>query len=412
MTMLTPDFSPCPQTPASNEVSDPITELLRGHARELIAVALETEVQLVLSQLRGDGRDVVRNGYLPARHVTTAVGDVKVDVPRIRSRDGESVNFASSMIPRYLRRSQSISAWAAYAYLKGISERDVASVLEVVLGEGAKKLTPSVLSELKKSWTKEFDEWNQRDLSNVRFTYLFADGIYQEIRGDNPKICVLVLMGVDERGKKHLIAIEDGTRESTQSWREVLLGAKARGLAAAKLATGDGALGFWAALDEVFPSTTHQRCWMHKTANVLNYLPRTTRAKAKDDLHQIWMAGGRAAAEQAMALFEEKYSAKYPRAVTCLLKDRTALLAFYDFPAEHWLHIRTSNMIESTFATLRHRTKRVKGAFSKDSALAMMLQLALEAQKRWHQITAVERLGELIEGVRFVDGVAQLGVAA
>jgi transposase-like protein len=374
----------------------------------LIAVALEAEVQSVLNELRRDGRDVVRNGYLPERLLTTAVGDVAVQVPRIRARDGEVINFASSMIPRYLRRSVSISAWAAYAYLKGISERDVASVLEVVLGEGAKKLTPSVLGDLKKSWTKEFDEWNQRDLSTVTFTYLFADGIYQEIRGDNPKICVLVLMGVDDKGKKHLIAIEDGVRESTQSWREVLLDAKSRGLKAPKLATGDGALGFWAALSEVFPSTTHQRCWMHKTSNVLNYLPRTTRSKAKDDLHQIWMAEGREAAEKAMALFEEKYAAKYPRAVTCLVKDREQLLAFYDFPAEHWLHIRTTNAIESTFATLRHRTKRVKGAFSKDSALAMMLQLALEAQKRWHRITAVERLGELIEGVRFVDGVAQL----
>ena len=408
MTMLTPDFSSRPETPASTEVSDPITELLRGHARELIAVALEAEVQSVLNELRRDGREVVRNGYLPERLLTTAVGDVAVEVPRIRSRDGEPVNFASSMIPRYLRRSVSISAWAAYAYLKGISERDVASVLEVVLGEGAKKLTPSVLGEMKKSWTKEFDEWNQRDLSTVTFTYLFADGIYQEIRGDNPKICVLVLMGVDDKGKKHLIAIEDGVRESTQSWREVLLDAKSRGLKAPKLATGDGALGFWAALSEVFPSTTHQRCWMHKTSNVLNYLPRTTRSKAKDDLHQIWMAEGRSEAEQAMALFEEKYAAKYPRAVTCLVKDRVQLLAFYDFPAEHWLHIRTTNAIESTFATLRHRTKRVKGAFSKDSALAMMLQLALEAQKRWHRITAAERLGELIEGVRFVDGVAQL----
>ncbi len=408
MTMLTPDFSSRPETPASSEVSDPITELLRGHARELIAAALEAEVQSVLHQLRDDGRDVVRNGYLPGRSVTTAIGDVAVEVPRIRARDGEVVNFASSMIPRYLRRSESISAWAAYAYLKGISERDVSSVLEVVLGEGARKLTPSVLSELKRSWTKEFNEWNARDLGEMTFTYLFADGIYQMVRGDNPKICVLVLMGVDDRGKKHLISIEDGTRESTQSWREVLLGAKSRGLRAPKLATGDGALGFWGALTEVFTSTTHQRCWMHKTSNVLNYLPRTTRAKAKDDLHQIWMAEGRAAAEKAMALFEEKYSAKYPRAVTCLVKDRDALLAFYNFPAEHWLHIRTTNAIESTFATLRHRTKRVKGAFSKDSALAMMLQLGLEAQKRWQRITAVERLGELIEGVRFVDGVAQL----
>jgi putative transposase len=230
MTMLTPDFSSRPDASASTEVSDPITELLRAHARELIAVALETEVQFVLNQLRSDGRDVVRNGYLPERHVTTAVGDVTVEVPRIRSRDGDVVNFASSMIPRYLRRSASISAWAAYAYLKGISERDVASVLEVVLGEGAKKLTPAVLSELKKSWSKEFDEWQPaRSLRGCASPTSSPTAVYQEIRGDNPKICVLVLMGVDEKGQKHLIAIEDGTRESTQSWREVLLDAKARG---------------------------------------------------------------------------------------------------------------------------------------------------------------------------------------
>lgn len=219
---------------------------------------------------------------------------------------------------------------------------------------------------------------------------------------------MLVLIGVDEKGQKHLIAIKDGVRESTQSWREVLLSAKARGLKAPKLATAAAALRFWAALSEVFPSTTRQRCWTHKSSSVLNYLPGTTRSKAKDDLHQIWMDEGREAAERAMALFEDKYSAKYPRTVTCLVKDREQLLAFYGFPAEHWLHVRTTNAIEPTFARLRHGTKGVKGAFSKYSALAMMLQLALEAQKRWRRITAVERLSELVEGVRLVDGVAQL----
>lgn len=408
MTIITPDFAAEPATATSREVADPITELLRHHARELIAAALEAEVRSVITQLRGEGADVVRNGYLPERNVTTAVGDVAVQVPRIRSRDGEPVSFASSMIPKYLRRSTSVSAWAAFAYLKGISEGDVASVLEVVLGEGAKKLTPSVLSGLKKDWTKQFAEFSSRDLSQVTFTYLYADGVYQPIRGDNPKICVLVLMGVDDTGKKHLIALEDGVRESTQSWREVLLGAKARGLNAAQLATGDGAMGFWAALSEVFPTTKHQRCWAHKSSNVMNYLPVSLRTKAKHDLHQIWMAEGRDEAEKAMDLFAEKYQAKYPRAVECLTKDRVPLLAFYDFPGEHWLHIRTSNPIESMFSTLRHRTKRVKGAFSKESALAMLLQLGLEAERRWHRITAVERLGELIDGVRFVDGVAQL----
>jgi putative transposase len=263
MTMITPDFNAGTTTAASRQVADPITELLRHHARELIAAALEAEVRSVMIRLRAGGADVVRNGYLPERAITTAVGDVSVEVPRIRSREGEPVSFASSMIPRYLRRSSSVSAWAAYAYLKGISEGDVAKVLEVVLGEGAKKLTPSVLSELKGDWTRQFNQWQTRDLSETTFTYLYADGIYQKIRGDNPKVCVLVLMGVDEQGKKHLIALEDGVRESAQSWREVLLGAKARGLNAAKLATGDGAMGFWAALSEVFPTTTHQRCWMH-----------------------------------------------------------------------------------------------------------------------------------------------------
>ncbi|MCU1362831.1 MAG: transposase, mutator type, partial [Acidimicrobiaceae bacterium] len=216
------------------------------------------------------------------------------------------------------------------------------------------------------------------------------------------------VMGVDEDGQKHLVALDDGVRESTQSWRELLLDAQSRGLSAPQLATGDGALGFWGALKEVFPTTRHQRCWMHKTGNVLNYLPTTTQAKAKVDLHQIWMAESQASAEAAMALFEEKYGAKYPRATACLVKDRAALLAFYDFPAEHWVHIRTTNPIESTFATLRHRTKRVKGAFSRESALSMMLQLALEASKRWHRIASVERLAQLIEGVNFKDGIAQL----
>jgi putative transposase len=332
MTMITPNFAADRAITESRQVADPITELLRDHARELIAAALEAEVAEVMKQLRASGADVVRNGYLPKRAITTAIGDVSVEVPRIRIREGEPVNFTSSMIPKYLRRSSSISAWAAYAYLKGISEGDVAAVLEVVLGEGAKKLTPSVLTDLKGGWTKEFHQWQSRDLSETTFIYLYADGIYQKIRGDNPKICVLVLMGVDEDGKKHLIALEDGVRESTQSWREVLLGAKARGMNAAKLATGDGAMGFWAALSEVFPSTTHQRCWMHKSGNVMNYLPQSTRAKAKVDLHQIWMAGGRKEAEEAMKLFEEKYGAKYPKAVECLTKDRGPLLAFYDFP--------------------------------------------------------------------------------
>ncbi len=406
MTIVTPNFNAEPQD--GRLVADPITELLRTHARALIQCALEVEVECVLAELREGGAHVVRNGHLPERALTTAVGDVSVSVPRIRSRDGGKLNFASSMVPKYLRRSASIDAWACYAYLRGISEADLGGVLEVVLGEGANTVTPAVLSGLKKAWTTQFNEWKTRDLSGTTFSYFYADGIYQNLRGDHDKICILVLMGVDDQGRKHLISLEDGVRESTQSWRELLLSAKNRGLTYAQLATGDGALGFWGALSEVFGETKHQRCWMHKTGNVLNYLPKSLQPKAKEDLHQIWMAESRANAERAMDQFAEKYLEKYPKAVNCLLKDRVEMLAFYDFPAEHWSHIRTTNAIESTFATLRHRTKRVKGAFSRESALSMMLQLALEAEKRWHRITGVEKLGQLVEGVKFVDGVAQL----
>lgn len=405
MTMLTPDFTnQSPDVLSSFVVSDSITELLRMHARSLIAEALEAEVAAVIAELKTNGADVVRNGYLPERKITCAIGDVEVKVPRIRSKDGEPVNFSSTLVPKYLRRSKSISAWAAYAYLKGVSEADMAKVLEVVLGEGARKLTPSVVSELKKSWTAEFATWRKRDLSKTRFAYIYADGIYQEIRGDNPKICVLVVVGVDDSGKKHLIALEDGVRESTQSWREVLLDLKSRGMNSPSLGIGDGALGFWAAIAEVFPDTKHQRCWMHKTGNLLNYLPKSLQSKAKSDIQAIWMAPSRSEAEKAIGLFSDKYEAKYPKAVNCLLKDVGVLLSFYDFPGEHWTHIRTTNAIESTFSTLRHRTARVKGAFSPTSAMAMMFQLGLEAEKSWRKFKGSEKLAQVISGVRCIDG--------
>ena len=265
MTMLSPDFAqkPLAQENPAEFVSDAITELLRAHAKTLIAAALEAEVASVVAQLKASGANVVRNGYLPERKVTTAIGDVEVKVPRIRAKDGAGVNFTSALVPKYLRRSKSVSAWAAYAYLKGVSEADMAGVLEVVLGEGAKKLTPAVVSSLKKEWTSSFNTWGKRDLSGTRFTYIYADGIYQPIRGDNPKLCVLVILGVDDTGSKHLVALEDGVRESIQSWREVLLDLASRGMQAPALAVGDGALGFWGALEEVFGTTAHQRCWFH-----------------------------------------------------------------------------------------------------------------------------------------------------
>ena len=406
MTMLTPNFAQnsLSEENQSNFVPDANTELLRAHAKALLAAALEAEVTAVIAELKSNGTDVVRNGYLPERKITCAVGDVEVKVPRIRSKEGEPVNFTSTLVPKYLRRSKSVSAWAAYAYLKGVSEADMAKVLEVVLGDGAKKLTPSVVSSLKKQWVAEFDTWKKRDLSGTIFTYIYADGIYQEIRGDNPKICVLVIIGVDDRGKKHLIALEDGVRESTQSWREVLLDLKSRGMNSPSLAVGDGALGFWAAISEVFPDTKGQRCWFHKSGNIINYLPKSLHSKARSDIQAIWMAPSRSEAEKAIVLFRDKYQDKYEKAVRCLTKDQDSLLRFYDFPASHWIHIRTTNAIESTFSTLRHRTIRVKGAFSKESAMSMMFQLGLEAEKSWRKITGSERLAQVISGVRFIDG--------
>ena len=370
--------------------------------RHLIATALEVEVTEMVNELKSAGRDVVRNGYLPERSITTAIGDVEVEVPRIRSRDGNgSLNFSSKLIPPYLCRSKSIDAWVAYAYLKGISERDMAQVLEVVLGEGAKKLTPSVISSLKVEWKAKFDEWKKQDLGKDTFSYIYADGIYQEIRGDNPKLCVLVVIGVDDQGRKHLLTLENGTRESTQSWREVLIDLKSRGMNEPLLAIGDGALGFWAALPEIYPETKHQRCWFHKTANILNYLPKSLRPKVKDDIHEIWKSPTRGDAKAAIATFVTKYD----KAVHCLTKDTDALLAFYDFGAEHWVHLRTSNPIESTFSMVRHRAIKVKGAFSNESALAMLYQLGLEAERSWRRITGHERIAEVISGVVFVNGV-------
>ncbi len=339
--MITPDFSGKP----TYAVTDAVTELLRVHARHLIATALEVEVTEMVNELKSAGRDVVRNGYLPERSVTTVVGDIEVEVPRIRARDGEPINFASKLIPPYLRRSKSIDAWVAYAYLKGISEGDMARVLEVVLGEGAKKLTPNVVSSLKAKWRTEFDEWKKQDLNKFTFSYIYVDGIYQKIRGDNPKLCVLVVIGVDDQGKKHLLTLEDGTRESTQSWHEVLVDLKSRGMNEPALAIGDGALGFWSALSEIYPTTKHQRCWLHKTGNVLNYLPKSLHSKVKGSIREIWMSPTRDDAKAAIRTFETKYGAKYPKAVNCLTKDTDALLAFYDFPAEHWVHLRTTNPI-------------------------------------------------------------------
>ncbi|MEI7538974.1 MAG: IS256 family transposase [Comamonadaceae bacterium] len=395
-----------------DEVVDPLVELLRNGAHELISRAVEEELQVFLEQQAGrcaaNGRlAVVRNGYQPERALLTGMGPVRVQVPKVRDRSGEGAVFRSSLVPPYVRRARSVEAALPWLYLKGISTGDMSEALQALVGKEAVGLSAAVVSRLKMRWGQEYDLWRRQPLGKDRWVYLWADGIYSNLRADDNRLCLLVVIGVNERGQKRFLAIEDGVRESTESWRAVLRDMKARGVKLPpKLAVGDGALGFWAALEEQFPETHHQRCWVHKTANVLNYLPKSVQSKAKASLYEIWMAETRANAQTAFDRFIATYQTKYPKATECLAKDRQALLAFYDFPAEHWVHIRTSNPIESTFATVRHRTERTKGCVSRASLLGLTFKLAMSAENNWRRLRGFERLGELIAGVKFVDGIS------
>jgi transposase-like protein len=388
---------------------DELTALIRDGARKLVSEALEVEVSELLASLSGRrdalGRAaVVRNGYQPERDIQTGVGPVTVKVPKVRSRDGQPVSFRSALVPPYVRKSASLEAALPWLYLKGISTGEMAPALEVLVGAEAKGLSASTVSRLKQHWREDYEGWRHRRLDNDRWAYIWADGIYSGLRAERQRLCALVIIGVNERGEKHFLAIEDGIRESTQSWREVLLGLESRGFEAPELAVGDGAMGFWAALEEVFPATRPQRCWMHKMGNVLNALPKSVQPKAKSALHDIWQAPTREDAERAFDQFIVTYEAKYPKATACLLKDRESLMTFYDFPAVHWQHIRTTNPIESTFATIRHRTARTKGCVTRDSLLHMMFKLGQCAEKNWRKLRGFAYLAKVIEGVKFVNG--------
>lgn len=393
-----------------DEVIDPLAELLRRGAKKLIEQAVSEEFELFLERHAerrdGEGRQaVVRNGYLPQREVLSGIGSVPVKMPRARDRSGEGVRFRSSLVPPYVRRSKSVDAVLPWLYLKGVSTADMSEALAALVGKDAAGLSAAVVSRLKARWSQEYEAWKRSALGKDRWVYLWADGIYSGLRAEDEKLCLLVVIGVNERGQKRLLAIEDGVRESTESWRAVLRDLQARGLKIPpKLAVGDGALGFWAALAEFFPGTRDQRCWFHKTGNVLNYLPKSVQAKAKSMLHEIWMAETRADAEVAFDRFVASLQAKYPKATECLSKDRQALLAFYDFPAEHWIHLRTTNPIESAFATIRHRTDRTKGCVSRATLLGLVYRLGMCAEKRWKRLRGFKRLGELVAGVKFVDG--------
>jgi len=393
-----------------DESQDPLTDMLRAGAQQLIQQAVEAELQHLLAQ-HTDNRTtagtagVVRNGYLPERELQTSLGPIPVKIPKVRSKTGEAVTFRSALVPPYVRKTRTLEAALPWLYLKGVSSGEMGAALEVLVGPEAKGLSASTVSRLKQTWAQEYRQWNERRLDRDQWVYIWADGVYSGLRAEQAKLCALVIIGVNERGEKHFLAIEDGVRESTQSWREVLLNLKSRGLNMPRLAIGDGAMGFWAALEEVLPETRQQRCWMHKTMNVLNCLPKATQPKAKQALHNIWQAETKVEAEQAFDVFIATYDAKYPKATLCLQKDREELMAFYSFPAKHWQSIRTSNPIESTFGTIRHRTKRSKGCLSRDGMLYMMFKLGMCAEDNWRRLRGFSHLAQVITGVKFRDGI-------
>jgi putative transposase len=394
---------------------DQLTEVLRTGARALLAQAVEAEVAEFLGQhadlKTSDGRNrVVRHGHLPEREVMTGIGLVGVRQPRVRDReaaadDPDRIRFTPALLPPYARRSKSLEALIPILYLKGVSTGDFEEALAALLGNDAPGLSASTIARLKEVWVDEHKRWNERDLSAKRYVYMWADGIHLQARLEDDAQCILVIIGATPEGKKELVGFTDGTRESAHDWRALLLDLRRRGLSIApELAVADGALGFWKALGEVWPKTREQRCWVHKTANVLNKLPKSQQPRAKRALQEIWMAETKADAETAFDTFIESYQVKYEKAAECLKKDREALLAFYDFPAEHWKHLRTTNPIESTFATVRHRTIRSKGCLSNRAALAMVFKLVEAAQKSWRRLDGHNQLPKIIQGVKFADG--------
>jgi len=396
------------------EFTDMLTDVLRSGARQLLAHAVEAEVESFIEEYADhrleDGRArIVRHGHLPERDIQTGIGAVQVEQPRVRDRggvDGDRIKYSPHILPKYARRTKSLEAVLPVLYLKGISSGNFQDALSALLGPEAPNLSSDTVLRLRQSWKEELKKWRDRDLSAREYVYIWADGIYFQARMEHESQCILVIIGATPEGKKELIGFTTGYRESTQSWHELLIDLKTKGLKKPPLlAVGDGALGFWSALDKAFPTTRKQRCWVHKTANILNALPKAMQAKVKADIHDIWMAESRKQAEAALALFKEKYQAKYPKAVETLIKDTDQLLSFYDFPAEHWTHIRTTNPIESTFATVRHRTKRAKGCLSFKTTELMVFKMIREAEKHWLKLRGQNQLPKLITGVKFRDGI-------
>ena len=396
--------------PLNTPAEDVLGELLKKGAKQLLAQAVQAELNELLDRHKDlnldDGRQaVVKNGFLPERTIQTGLGDIPVKVPKVRDLSGQGIKFNSNLVPPYLKRAKSVEELLPWLYLKGVSTGDFQESLQSLLGADASGLSAGTISRLKRQWEEDYDQWRKRDLSNRRYVYIWADGVYCNVRqGD--KLCLLVIMGSDSTGRKEIVGLLDGYRESEASWQELLDLLSHQGLnVPPEIAVGDGALGFWKAITKHWPSTKHQRCWVHKTANVLNKLPKSLQPKVKASIHDIWMAETKENANKAFDLCVKQYEAKYPKAMECLSKDRDKLLAFYDFPAEHWGHLRTTNPIESVFATVRLRTTKTKSCGSRTTTLAMAFKLMQSAQKRWQRLRGYNLLADVIEGVIFKDGI-------
>ena len=391
------------------EVELSLESLLRSGARRMLQAALEWEVEEYIQRFHQEQddqghRQVVRNGYHTPRAVLTGVGKVPIRQPRIDDRR-EGQQFSSAILPKYMRRAPSIDALIPALYLKGVSTSAFPEALKAILGENAPGLSPTNIVRLKEIWAVEYEGWKHRDLSDKHYIYVWADGIYFNVRLEPDRPCVLVLIGATKDGRKELIAIEDGHRESKLSWQSLLRDLKRRGMREAPaLGIGDGSLGFWAALEEEFSGARHQRCWVHKTANVLDKLPKTIQPDAKRRLHEMYLSPTKAEALTAFDDFIDLYEPKYPKACECLSKDKEVLFTFYDFPAAHWRHLRTTNPIESTFGTVRHRTRQTKGCGSQKATMMMVFKLATEAEKNWQRLHSYKLIELVVQGIEFEDG--------
>ena len=403
------------KNPAKSIIEDYLTAFLKESAQKMLKAAIEAEVNEFLKgckhlSLPAGQQRVVRNGYQPERIIQTGIGNIEIKLPRVRDREmaEEKIQFHSQLIPKYMRRTVTLEVMLPLLYLKGISTGDFTQVMEPLLGEKAKGLSPNVISRLKSDWLMEYKTWQGEDLSLKRYVYWWVDGIYLAARMESEKTCMLVIVGADKEGKKELVGLIDGFHESKQSWLELLNHLKQQGLSIGpECAVGDGALGFWGAVSEVYPGTSHQRCWVHKTANIVGKLPKSQQAKSKSMLQDIYLAPTKKEAYHAFDLFIQTHQLKFSKATECLIKDKEALLTFYNFPAEHWQHIRTTNPIESTFATVRHRTRKSKNCFSRDTIIACVFKLCKEAEKRWKRLYGYQRLADVINLVKFIDGLSE-----